>query len=205
MTNTVPTNNKAIAITFDDGPNPIYTPQVLEIFANAGGKATFFMIGEKMEKYPEIVRMAKEKGHQIGNHTYTHADLSKLSVEELKEEIKRTEELIQELTGEMPHVLRPPFLLFNEETVAIAEENGYPMIGALNLDARDWEQPGVNHILEESRKHVKEGSILIFHDGYGDRSQTIEAISKLVPELTEKGFQLVTVSELLTLSNSNKQ
>ncbi|MBV7507783.1 polysaccharide deacetylase family protein [Bacillus sp. sid0103] len=200
MINEVPTSRKAVAITFDDGPNPTYTPQVLEIFSEAVGKATFFMIGEQMKKYPEVVKQVASLGHEIGNHTFTHPKLSLLSTAECLEEIEQNEKLIEELAGRKPVVFRPPYLDYNQNTVSLIEQKGYPMIGALNLKAQDWEQPGVEHILEKSREGIKNGSILIFHDGYGDRSQTIEAVRKLVSELTSQGYQLVTVSELLKLA-----
>ncbi|WP_144554452.1 polysaccharide deacetylase family protein [Bacillus sp. X1(2014)] len=200
MINEVPTSRKAVAITFDDGPNPIYTPQVLEIFSETVGKATFFMIGEQMKKNPEVVKQVAARGHEIGNHTFTHPKLSQLSNIECLEEIEKNEKLIEELAGRKPVVFRPPYLDYNQDTVSLLKQKGYPIIGALNLAAHDWEQPGVTHILEKSREGIKNGSILIFHDGYGDRSQTIEAVRKLVSELTSQGYQLVTVSELLELT-----
>jgi peptidoglycan-N-acetylglucosamine deacetylase len=201
MINEVPTSQKAVAITFDDGPNPTYTPQVLEIFSEAKGKVTFFMIGEQMKNHPEVVKQVAALGHEIGNHTFTHPKLSLLSTTECLEEIERTERLIEELAGRKPVVFRPPYLDYSEDTVSLLQQKGYPtMIGALNLEAQDWEQPGARHILEKSRDAVKNGSILIFHDGYGDRSQTIEAIRMLVSELTAQGYQFVTVSELLELA-----
>ncbi|MEH7082369.1 polysaccharide deacetylase family protein [Neobacillus drentensis] len=200
MINKVPTSRKAVAITFDDGPNPIYTPQVLEIFSESVGKATFFMIGEQMKKNPEVVKQVAALGHEIGNHTFTHPKLSLLSIAECLEEIEQNEKLIEELAGQKPVVFRPPYFDYNQDTVSLLNQKGYPMIGAINLEARDWEQPGVMHILEKSRERIQNGSILIFHDGYGDRSQTIEAVRKLVSELTSQGYQLVTVSELLELA-----
>ncbi|WP_251032759.1 polysaccharide deacetylase family protein [Bacillus sp. ISL-7] len=198
--NEVPTSQKIVAITFDDGPNPINTSQVLDIFGEVEGKATFFMIGEQMDKHPEMVKKVVEQGHEIGNHTYTHPKLSELSPAECLEEIERTEKLIQDLAGQKPVVFRPPYLDYNHDTVLVMQQKGYPMIGALNMEAQDWDMPGVEHILANSRDCVKNGCILIFHDGYGDRSETIEAVRTLVSELTSQGYQLVTVSEILKLS-----
>jgi peptidoglycan-N-acetylglucosamine deacetylase len=200
MINEVPAAQRVVAITFDDGPNPVYTPQVLEIFSEAKGKATFFMIGEQMRNHPEVVKQVAAGGHQVGNHTYTHPKLSQLNTAECLEELEQTEKVIEELTGRKPVIFRPPYLDYNQDTVSLLQKKRYPMIGALNLEAQDWEQPGVEHILEKSRNAVKNGSILIFHDGFGDRSQTIEAVRMLVSELTSQGYQLVTVSELLDLA-----
>jgi peptidoglycan-N-acetylglucosamine deacetylase len=200
MINEVPTSQRAVAITFDDGPNPVYTPQVLEIFSEAKGKATFFMIGEQMRDHPEVVKQVADLGHEIGNHTFTHPKLSELSIQDCSKEIEETEKLIEEMAGRKPVVFRPPYLDYNQDTVSLLQKKRYPMIGAVNLDAQDWVQPGALHILKKSREAVKNGSILIFHDGYGDRSQTIEAVRMLVSELTSQGYQLVTVSELLELA-----
>ncbi|MBM7654969.1 polysaccharide deacetylase family protein [Neobacillus cucumis] len=201
LINEVNTSEKMIAVTFDDGPNPVYTTQLLDIFSEVQGKATFFMIGEQMNRHPEIVRKVYEQGHEIGNHTYSHAKMTELAEAECVEEVIRNEQLIYQLTGQKPVVLRPPYLDYNHETVSFMQQKGYPMIGALNLEAHDWEMPGVNHILSKSRECVKNGSILIFHDGYGDRSQSIEAVRILVSELKFQGYQLVTVSELLRMEN----
>ncbi|WEG11871.1 polysaccharide deacetylase family protein [Pullulanibacillus sp. KACC 23026] len=196
----IDTDELAVAITFDDGPNPIYTPQVLEIFDEVSGKATFFMIGEQMVKEPELVKTISEKGHEIGNHSYTHANLTEIDEAAIQRELGQNEKLIETLTGRKPAIMRPPYLAFNEIVQSVVHQFDYEAIGALNMEATDWEQPGVDHIYTASRKHVQNGSILIFHDGYGDRSQTIEAVRLLVRDLTKAGYQLVTVSELLSLS-----
>jgi peptidoglycan-N-acetylglucosamine deacetylase len=200
MMNEIHTSQRKVAITFDDGPNSVYTPQILDIFSKAKGKATFFMIGEQMTNHPEVVKQVADQGHEIGNHTFTHPKLSQLSVEDCREEIEQTEKLIEEMTGQKPVIFRPPYLDYNQDTVSILQQKGYSMIGALNLEAQDWEQPGVEHIFEKSRDVVKNGGILIFHDGFGDRSQTIEAVRMLVSELTSQDYHLVTVSELLKQS-----
>lgn len=205
MINEVSTSQRLVAITFDDGPNAVYTPQVLKIFAEAGGKATFFMLGEQMDKCPELVKQAFDQGHEVGNHTYTHPKLSGLNRAQCLDEIARNEQMVEALTGVRPRVFRPPYLDYSEETVSILKEKGYPMIGALNLEALDWELPGVEHILSKSRSCVRNGGILIFHDGFGDRSQTIEAVEALVFELTAQGFRLVTVSELLKTANMKEK
>ncbi len=193
----VSTKRKAIAFTFDDGPNPVYTPQVLEIFREAGAKATFFMIGSQMELNPEWVKVAHKQGHEIGNHTYTHPSLPELNKTECREELLRTDKMIKTLVGSSPQVFRPPFFAYNEEVAEVVGEFGYKAIGALNGEATDWEMPGVGHIVDKTREQVRPGSILIFHDGYDDRSQTVEAVRILVSELTAEGYELVTVSELL--------
>ncbi|MCH1641993.1 polysaccharide deacetylase family protein [Paenibacillus timonensis] len=201
--NEVSVREKAVAFTFDDGPNPLYTPQVLEIFREVQGKATFFMIGTQIEKSLETAKAVHEQGHEIGNHTYTHPHLPELSSEEVRRELQLTEELIRRVTGAKPKVYRPPYIDTSEEVAAItAGEFGYPAIGAVNGTATDWEMPGVTHIVEKTREQVRPGSFLLFHDGFDDRSQTIEAVRILAAELTAAGYRLVTVSELLALSEA---
>ncbi|MGG3454143.1 polysaccharide deacetylase family protein [Paenibacillus rhizolycopersici] len=202
--NEVSLREKAVAFTFDDGPNPIYTPQVLEIFQEVQGKATFFMIGTQIEKSLETAKAVHEQGHEIGNHTYSHPHLPELSSEEVRREMQLTEELIQQVTGAKPKVYRPPYIDTSEEVAAItAGEFGYPAIGAVNGAATDWEMPGVAHIVEKTREQIRPGSILLFHDGFDDRSQTVEAVRILAAELTAAGYRLVTVSELLALNEAD--
>ncbi|MCT2537666.1 polysaccharide deacetylase family protein [Aquibacillus koreensis] len=198
--NEVETDKKEVAITFDDGPNTTYTPQILDIFEAVSGQATFYMIGEQMKKHPEVVKDVLEKGHEIGNHTYSHPFLTKLHKDDAFQEVDMTDKLIEEMTGKKPKTFRPPFFDFNEETASIIDTFGYKTIAAMNVGAQDWEQPGVNQIVSESRKHIKPGSIFIFHDGFEERSQTVEAVRILVSELKEQGYELVTISKLLGLS-----
>ncbi|CAH1191944.1 Peptidoglycan-N-acetylglucosamine deacetylase [Paenibacillus allorhizoplanae] len=198
----VSTTQKAVAFTFDDGPNPEYTPQLLDIFDEVSGRATFFMMGKQIELYPETALDVHIRQHEIGNHTYSHPFMTKISLEECERELLVTDSLITQVTGTKPVVMRPPYLDFNEEIQSITDKMGYPVIGSNNGGTRDWEMPGVDHILEVTREQVGCGSILLFHDGFGDRSQTIEAVRILAKELTAQGYQLVTVSELLQMAES---
>lgn len=199
LTVSVPTDEKVIAFTFDDGPDPTFTPQILDLFHEIGGKATFFMIGNQIDANPEIAERVHAEGHEIGNHTYTHPFLTRLTREEARMELVRADERIRLLTGSPVRVFRPPFFDANDEIYKLAEELGYESIGANNLAARDWDRPGTEHIVEHSLKSATEGSIFIFHDGYGDRSQTVEAMRILLDNLSGQGYRFVTVSELLSL------
>jgi len=198
--NRVETKERVVAFTFDDGPDAVYTPQLLEIFQEAGGKATFCMVGSQIDKNPDVAAAVHAAGHEIANHTYTHPFLTRIDLEAAREELLRTEERIREVTGGKPvRTFRPPFFDANDAIIALVEELGYKPLGATNLEARDWDQPGTGHILHHSRNAVTPGSILIFHDGFGDRSQTVEAVRILVGELAEAGYRFVTASELFGL------
>lgn len=199
--NSIPTKERAIAFTFDDGPNPDFTLQLLDIFAGVGGRATFFVIGEQIDKSLETALKAFAAGHELANHSQSHPHLSELSPEAVRSELAETDRRIRALTGRPVRSFRPPYLEENEPVLAIAAEFGYRSIGAVNRGTRDWELPGVDHILAETRGHIGGGSILLFHDGFGDRSQTIEAVRTLVAELAAEGYRFVTVSELLELAD----
>lgn len=196
----VPTREKAVAFTFDDGPHPLYTEQLLEIFSGVNGKATFFMIGQEMDAFEAIAAKVHMAGHEIANHTYTHPDLTQLTLEEARTELQRADERIRRLTGKPVANFRPPFFGVNDDVFQLAEEFGYRPIGTVNGEAKDWEQPGVDYILDHTRPAIENGSILIFHDGYGERAQTIEAVRVLVQELAAEGYRFLTVSELHELA-----
>ncbi len=167
----VSTTAQAVAFTFDDGPNPVYTPQLLDIFQHARGKATFFMIGQQIDANPATAATVHAGGHELGNHTFTHPRLTQLAPAAVRAELVQTDERIQTITGAPARTFRPPFLAVNDTILAFADLLDYRTIGAVNSATRDWEQPGVDHILEKTRAYVGSGSILLFHDGFGDRSQ----------------------------------
>ncbi|QHW33713.1 polysaccharide deacetylase family protein [Paenibacillus rhizovicinus] len=198
MIHSVSTASKAIAITFDDGPDSVFTRQTADMFNAVSGKATFFMIGSKIEEEQAFVRSIHDEGHEIGNHTYTHPHLTQIGEEMAFAELERTDKLIEQVIGRRTAVFRAPYLDSNEETLALAGRFGYSSIGALNLGTRDWETPGVDFILEHTWDSIRDGAILLFHDGSGgDRSQSMEAVRILLDKLTSEGYELVTVSELL--------
>lgn len=155
------------------------------------------MIGKQIEQNPDIAAAVHAAGHEIGNHTETHPYLTKLQPDEAREELALAEERIRRITGQAVRVFRPPFFVIDDTILAIMRERGYPCIGAVNPETRDWETPGVEYILSHTRDEITSGSVLLFHDGYGDRSQTVEAVRILVAELAEEGYRFVTVSELL--------
>ncbi|MBD3918531.1 polysaccharide deacetylase family protein [Paenibacillus sp. PR3] len=199
--NCVETTKRVVAFTFDDGPDVNYTPQILDLFREIGGKATFFMIGNQVKANPELARRALAEGHEIGNHTNTHPNLTDLSPDEVIRELSIAAQNIKEVTGIEVRTFRPPYFGYNETVHSIVTDKfGYPAIGAMNMNATDWSNPGVEHIVEHSVDHLSAGSILIFHDGWGDRSQTVEAVRQLIHMAADRGYQMVTVSELLQLA-----
>src|SRR5690554_1940064 len=191
----VQTTQKVIAITFDDGPNAYYTPILLDLFLGYNAKATFFTIGQQLEANREIAVAAHAAGHELGNHTYSHPHLPELDREQQLFELEQTERLIMDITGSKPLTFRPPYFEYNEDSISVIESFNYRNISAMNIETEDWREPGVERILDKTRDYMIPGSILLFHDGFGDRSQTVEAVRILLEEYSAQGFQFVTVSE----------
>ena len=171
-----------IAITFDDGPHPRYTPQILSILEEYGVRATFFVVGENVEYYPDLVGRILAAGHEIGNHTYDHGRMPRQTVEQMKEEILRTEGAVYELSDYRTKVLRPPEGMLNDSVVEAARALDYRVVL--------W---NIEMILEQ----VQSGDIILMHDFIGRNSPTPEALRLVLPELIRRGYRFVGVSELL--------
>lgn len=197
------TNKKEIVLTFDDGPDPKYTSKVLEILAKYKVPATFFLIGENAEKNPDLVREIYQNGYEIGNHTYDHPNISTLSGFMTKVELNATERIIQEITGHSTLLFRPPYVAdaqpsTPEELLPIirAQNIGYTMVGEL-IDPQDWSKPSSNEIVRRVNQQLKGGNVILLHDGGGDRSNTLQALPKIIETLKGQGYTFVTVSHLL--------
>ncbi|KHK03531.1 glycosyltransferase [Desulfovibrio sp. TomC] len=196
---------KTVALTFDDGPDPKYTPRILDILRQTGAAATFFVIGSNAERNPELLRRTYAEGHDIGNHTYTHPNIADVSTTQLTLEVSATQRLFESVLGHRTHLFRSPYGEDSEpETqdqvrpLEILGKQGYVFVG-MNIDPNDWRQPGVDAIVEETVRQVEigEGNIILLHDGGGDRAQTVAALPRIIEILRGKGYQFATVSELL--------
>lgn len=194
------TRQPHIALTFDDGPHPEYTPELLEILATHNVPATFFLIGRHIEAHRVIAEKIVAAGHEIANHTYSHPVLFRLPDEEIHEEIHRTDQLLKSLNGTPPRFLRPPMGLFSRRVLNIVEQHGYITVVG-DVYPRDPHMPGRHKIVERVLSRVTKGSIIILHDGgnshFVDRSQTMGAVKTLIPILKERGFDFVKLSQLL--------
>lgn len=184
------TDERKIALTFDDGPHPYYTEQLLKGLKERNVKATFFIIGKNAEDYPEIVKQIYEDGHLIGNHTYNHTQLTSQNEESFKEEIVKTNEIIKGITGEDTIYVRPPYGSWNKEFEK--ELNLFPVLW--NIDPLDWCSSDVSCIVNTVCGKAKENGIILMHDQY---KTTVTAALKIVDELMEEGYEFVTVDELL--------
>ncbi|WP_204519360.1 polysaccharide deacetylase family protein [Brevibacillus fulvus] len=198
----VPTEQKVIAITFDDGPNPLYTPQVLRLLRQYEAKATFFLVGSHVRQFPTLTRQIVAEGNEVANHTYNHKYLNHLSNAKIVEELEQAQEEIHAATGQFPSLFRSPGGYYDERIVNLVKKCGFLMImWSWHQDTRDWSNPGVNAIVKKVLGNVHNGDIVLFHDHGGDRTQTLEALTLILPVLKSRGYKFVTVSELLSLKN----
>ena len=185
-----------IALTFDDGPNQKLTPRLLDLLAQHHLHVTFFVVGENAAEHPEILQRAVREGHEIGNHSWSHPNLAKMSEENVRSQIKRTEEAIANAIGSRPTLFRPPYgSVTAHQKRFIHDDLGYEII-LWEVDPLDWKNPGPNVVSSRILKDTRPGSIILAHDIH---PQTIQAMPATLTELEAKGFKFVTVSELLKL------
>ena len=201
-----------LALTFDDGPDPDWTPKILDILKQKNVRASFFIIGENAQANPDLVRRILAEGHDIGNHTYTHPNLGDLPDSLVSLEINANQRLFEALTGRSMRLFRAPFLGDAEPTtsdeivpIGIAQSMGYVTVG-LHVDPNDWLHPPadtiVNRVIEQVTDPNPEisGHVILLHDSGGDRSQTVAALPKIIDSLRAKGYDFVPISELAGLS-----
>jgi peptidoglycan/xylan/chitin deacetylase (PgdA/CDA1 family) len=184
-----------IALTFDDGPHPLYTAEILDILAQYGIPATFFVIGENADLYPEMLQRTVAEGHEIGNHTQTHP-LKNLTREQMEEEMANCETTIAEWIDFRPRLFRPPGGILSDTVTALAEDHRYRVI-LWSIDTRDWAHTPVDQITKTVLNEIGAGDIILMHDGIKCNSPTPQALRILIPILLDRGYRFVTVSELL--------
>lgn len=188
---------KCVAITFDDGPHPKYTPEILDILQKYNAKATFFVIGENAKKHPEIIKKEYDQGHEIGNHTFSHPDLRSISAEQFVQEIEKTQAAIEEITGERPKLFRPPGGYLNNNIVDELLLHKYnPVLWSWRQDSMDWTCPSVESIVNTVMNNLRDGDIILFHDFISKNSPTPAALEIILKRLTQQGYSFLTVSEL---------
>lgn len=191
------TQDKIVALTFDDGPHPVYTPQILDILDRYQAKATFFMIGNRMEKYPEIVKEVSARGHLIANHTYTHpSNLRAESQENIKQEVARCQQTMERLSGQDTYLFRPPRGILNREIIEMLHKHGYTVV-LWSISADHHDAPTPEMMAARVIKHIHPGEIILVHDGRTDlRWKDVEATRLIVKNLSEQGYRFVTLEAL---------
>lgn len=196
-------NENRVALSFDDGPDIRFTPQILDVLAKHDVKATFFLIGARAKAHQEITRRIHDEGHSIGNHTFWHPNLPKESLGRLEWELTETEKVIEDIVGYKPRLFRSPYGALNEEMVSALREKNNTIIG-WNVDSLDWKQLGEEVISDNVLSNVDFGSIILMHDGGDwtmDLSGTVKALDKIIAKLKADGVQLVTIPELIGVTD----
>ena len=202
----IKSEQKVIALTFDDGPWQNTTLQVLDILKQETIKATFFVVGKSIKNHPHIIKQVVADGHAIGNHTWSH-QYHQYSSAHAAREFNQTADLIYKLTGVKTSLFRPPAGILNNGLVSYAHQQKYAVI-MWSVDSKDWRSRHitVQGLIDSTLKAAQPGGIVLMHDGGGDRSKTVEALPKLIAELKKQGYQFVTVPELLEMeANENKR
>lgn len=190
-----------IALTFDDGPHPRYTPEILDILDEYNIKATFFVIGINAKYYPESLQLISERGHEIANHTYTHPHVSHIDPLKLQREVEHCESEILSIVDERTKLFRPPEGMIDETILSAMSKLDYKVV-LWNIDTRDWAHTPAEKISEHVIKNVSDGDIILMHDYIGKDSPTPEALRLFLPILIEKGYKFVTISELIALEKT---
>ncbi len=205
-----PIANKKLLLTFDDGPDEKWTPQIINILKKENVPAIFFIVGEQAQRFPDIINLMAKNNFLIGNHTYLHPDISTISDNRIHLELNRTNRLIESAYGRKTALFRPPYNTDTTPTDALqlrsleeVNKLGYVIMGA-NIDAEDWQQPGVNQIIQNVEKQIvnPNNHVIVMHDSGGDRSQTIEALKILIPDLRAKGYSFVSLDQATGLDKN---
>lgn len=183
---------KCVALTFDDGPAPTTTPKLLDILAREEVPATFFVLGSQVEKYPEIVKRAALESHEIGNHTWKHDRLTSLPSKAARKDLDKTNRMIEKASGTAPTLLRPPYGSTNKKVAKVAKQSGLAVI-LWDVDSRDWEHRDPKKTVKEANA-AQDGSIILLHDIH---DSTIGAVPNVIKALRKQGFSFVTVSDLV--------
>ncbi len=181
---------KRIAITFDDGPHPVYTKRLLDGLKERGIKATFFVTGEHAEQCPDIIKRMHDEGHLIGNHTYSHIQLTDDNREKFKNELLQTSEIVKNITGEELQYVRPPYGLWDKALEA--ELNMFPVLWS--IDPLDWCTSNASKVARSVIREAEENDIILLHDYY---ASSVSAALMIIDELTRQGYSFVTVDEIL--------
>ncbi len=190
FSNVVDKNKKMVAITLDDGPHATNTQKILDILDAHNAKATFFMLGQNVVNNEEVVKDVYKRGNEIGIHTWDHKQLTKLSQDEIVSQVERTSDAIYKIIGKRPKLVRPPYGAIND---TVKNSINYPLI-LWNIDSLDWKSRDEKQIVPLVMNSVQDGDIILLHDIH---STTVPAVEKIVSQLEEQGYQMVTVSQLL--------
>ncbi|WP_176330227.1 polysaccharide deacetylase family protein [Oceanobacillus rekensis] len=193
-----------VALTFDDGPDIRFTPQVLDVLNKYQVNATFFQMGARAAEHTDIVRRVHAEGHAIGNHSYWHPNLTEENLGRIQWEVTSTEETLEQILGFRPRLFRPPYGALNREIAELLGEMGNTVV-LWNVDSLDWKQLGTDVIADITLANTTPGSIILMHDGGDwtmDLSGTVNALDEIIPRLQQEGMEFVTIPELINVSEA---
>ena len=191
-----------IALTFDDGPHPYQTPKILDLLDKYGIKATFFVVGVNVGYYGYVLDMISKRGHEIGNHTFTHPQVANLNPDKLKEEVEKCESTIYGLTDIKTKLFRPPEGMIDPDVKRVLGTLDYKVI-LWDIDTRDWAHTPPESIAKNVLDHVSSGDIILMHDYIAYNSPTAEALDIFIPELLSRGYSFVVVSEIIGINEKD--
>ncbi len=197
--NEIDPSKPMLAMTFDDGPGN-YTDELLDILAENGARATFMVVGTRIAKHEDTIKRIVAEGHEIGIHTWDHTKLTTLSYDEIVEEVDSVRRYIRKLTGVTPRIMRPPYGSTNDDVKKASVNEGF-LIVRWNVDPEDWKTRNAETNYNEVMSTAKDGCIILCHDIH---KETVESMKRIIPDLIAKGYQLVTVSELLEYSSTER-
>lgn len=193
-----------IALTFDDVPDPRFTPQLLDVLRKYQVKATFFVVGSRAERHPELIARIIREGHVIGNHSYNHPEFGKLGMNEFRTQIIRTENILSALAGYKPRLIRPPYGDISEPQLKWAKAHGYKLVN-WNVDSLDWRGLSKAQVRNNIVAHAGKGAIILQHGGGGRGSNlqgTIQALPEVITIMRKRGYTFVTVPHMLQVSKN---
>jgi peptidoglycan/xylan/chitin deacetylase (PgdA/CDA1 family) len=176
-------------LTFDDGPDPHYTPHILDTLAEYDVRATFFVCGEMADWNRDLLARMSDEGHIVGNHTWSHPLLTKLTRGQIRSELERTSDVIEDAYGERPQWFRAPYGAWNRAAFQLGSEMGMEPL-AWTVDTLDWDRPGVRHIVNAVEGGAAPGVVVLSHDAGGDRSQSVRALREYLPHLLDSGYHM---------------
>ncbi len=186
-------DRNVVALTFDDGPDPVRTPALLDVLAEANAPATFFLLGDAVEMHPDVVTRMAAEGHELGNHTYCHRYLPLARSRSVERELARTDRAIADATGQVPKVARPPWGGRSPWTVRAFARLAKRLV-LWDVNSYDWKGKPAAQVVERVLERTRPGSIILMHEARDGGEETIEAVRQLIPALRARGYELVTVS-----------
>jgi peptidoglycan/xylan/chitin deacetylase (PgdA/CDA1 family) len=192
----LPVSKQEVALTFDDGPSPGATPQILALLKSHGAHATFFVLGSELERFPGLGAQEARTGNEVADHGMTHKSLPGLSQARMLYELRATADLIQELTGKPPAFARPPYGNMSQRVLQVARSL-HMSVALWSTDTLDWQTPGAATIARRALQGLAPGQIVLMHDGGGPRQQTVQAVREILDALDARGYKAVTLAQLV--------